>query len=89
MVLTGQKLSLQYHNSRGEFWYVVSGDGILTLKGDQIKMSPGDYAVIEKEEEHMIECVSDEILVIYEMQFGECSEEDIVRLEDKYGRVDK
>ena len=52
-------------------------------------MVPGDYVVIEKEEEHMIECISDEVLVIYEMQIGSPSEDDIVRLQDKYGRIGK
>ena len=89
MVYPEQKLSYQFHNNRHEFWYVVSGDGMLTLKGEEIKMVPGDYVVIEKEEEHMIECVSDEVLVIYEMQVGSPSEDDITRLEDKYGRIKK
>ena len=89
MVYPEQKLSYQFHNNRHEFWYVVSGDGMLTLKGEEIKMVPGDYVVIEKEEEHMIECISDEVLVIYEMQIGSPSEDDIVRLQDKYGRVEK
>ena len=89
MVLPGQKLSYQFHNNRHEFWYVVSGDGMLTLKGEEIKMVPGDYVVIEKEEEHMIEAISDDVLVIYEMQIGSPSEDDIVRLQDKYGRVEE
>ena len=87
MVLPNEKLSYQLHKKRHEFWYIVSGDGELTLQGDKIKMGPGDYVFIEKEEEHMIECVSDEVLVIYEMQIGSPSEDDIVRLEDIYGRT--
>ena len=88
VVLPNEKLSYQFHLYRHEFWYVVSGHGELTLQGDKIKMGPGDYVFIEKEEEHMIECVSDEELIIYEMQIGRPSEDDIVRLEDKYGRTE-
>ena len=86
MVLPGEKLSYQYHNDRDEFWYIESGNGLLTLDEDETFMRPGSSILIKRGEKHTIECVDDEVLVIYEMQTGKPSEDDIVRLEDKYGR---
>jgi mannose-6-phosphate isomerase-like protein (cupin superfamily) len=88
VVLPKQRLSYQYHNNRSEFWYVEAGQGVLTLNDDKITLEEGSFVLIKREEKHMIECVSDEALVIYEMQCGECDEDDIVRLEDKYGRIE-
>ena len=86
MVLPGEKLSYQYHNDRDEFWYIESGNGLLTLDEDETFMRPGSYILIKMGEKHTIECGDDEVLVIYEMQTGKPSEDDIVRLEDKYDR---
>ena len=49
-------------------------------------MRPGSSILIKRGEKPTIECVDDEVRVIYEMQIGQPSEDDIVRLEDKYGR---
>ena len=92
LILPSEKLSYQYHENRTEFWYVALGKGLLTLDDCEIDMGVGDFILIRKGEKHMIECVEDGVpvpLVIYEMQCGECSEEDIVRLEDKYGRTEE
>ena len=48
----------------------------------------GDSVFINKGQKHKIECTSRTSLVIYEMQMGEPTEDDIVRLDDKYGRID-
>ena len=93
VVLPNEKLSYQFHLKRGEFWYIYNGEGILThsdIAGRYERhVKSGNYVIIDIEEKHMIECNSDEPLVIYEMQFGECSEDDIIRLEDKYGRIEE
>ena len=94
ILLANQKLSYQYHENRSEFWYVASGTGLLTVNGKQKVVEAGDHVLIEKEQKHSIECIANLLtgfnvsLVIYEMQFGECDEDDIVRLEDKYGRIE-
>ena len=85
-VFPNEKLSYQYHNNRDEFWYIESGSGLLTVDGDETFMRPGSSILIKRGENHMVECVSDEVLIVYEMQTGKTSEDDIVRLEDKYGR---
>ena len=93
ILLANQKLSYQYHENRGEFWYIVSGTGLLTINGKQKIVESGSRILIEKGQKHTIECIANLItgfnvsLVIYEMQFGECDENDIVRIEDKYGRI--
>ena len=94
ILLANQKLSYQYHENRSEFWYIASGTGLLTVNGKQEVVEAGYHVLIEKEQKHSIECIANLItgfnvaLVIYEMQFGECDEDDIVRLEDKYGRIE-
>ena len=84
-----EKLSYQYHNDRDEFWYVTKGRGVLLKDGIEKELIPTDYVLITSYENHTVECVSEEPLVIYEMQIGSPSEEDIVRIEDKYGRINE
>ncbi len=79
-------LSLQYHNSRSEFWRVLSGHPIVTIGEKEIKALPGDEFVIEKKEKHRISA-GDDTVQFLEISYGNFDEEDIVRLEDKYGRV--
>jgi len=88
VVFPNEKLSYQYHNDRNEFWYIESGAGLLTVDGDETFMRPGASILIRSGEKHTVECVGKDgaELIIYEMQIGRPSEDDIVRLEDKYGR---
>ena len=82
------KLSLQYHHNRDEHWTVVEGSGKAIVNGNEIIMNDGDDLFIAKKEIHRMIASSDGVTFI-EVQRGECREEDIVRLEDDYGRVDK
>ena len=82
-----QKLSLQYHNHRAEYWVVVNGSGLITIDNEEIKCSSGSTFQIKKNQLHRIENNNDEDLVLIEVQIGEnLSEEDIVRVDDLYGR---
>lgn len=85
-ILKGHAISYQYHLKRSEVWMVVSGLGLLTLDGSYRLISTGDTVTISREQRHSVEATTDE-LVIYELQVGECDENDIVRLSDRYGRV--
>ena len=85
---TSESISYQYHDHRDELWYVVSGTGLLTVDDVVSTVESGDSVFINKGQKHKIECTSRTSLVIYEMQMGEPTEDDIVRLEDKYGRID-
>mgnify|MGYP001367216765 CR=1 FL=1 len=83
----GQKLSLQYHNDREEHWIVTSGKGKVTISGKEFSAGVGSRFFIEKKDIHRIENDHEESLILIEVQLGDrISEEDIVRLEDTYGR---
>ena len=83
----GEEISHQIHHKRSEFWYVIEGTGIMRWNNlDNWKVRAGFTIEIRKNDAHLIINTGDVDLVIYEMQFGQCSEDDIVRLEDKYDR---
>lgn len=81
------KISLQYHQKRSEHWVVTHGIANVT-KGDKtFILKPNESTYIGVKEIHRIENKEDIDLVIVEVQFGsEISENDIVRLDDIYGR---
>ena len=85
----GQRLSLQYHYHRKEEWFVVKGQGEVIVGSDTINVKFGDHIHIDIKEKHRITNNNIFPLVFIEIAFGECSEEDIVRINDDYGRKDK
>lgn len=86
-VQPNQRISLQYHNQRDEHWVVVSGDGTLELNEDIKKLKVGDYIFVPVLSKHRITGGNDGIIIV-EVQLGKiCNEEDIVRIEDAYGRI--
>ena len=86
VVNPGQRLSLQKHHYRREHWVVVRGEGVFTLDDTQTTVSIGDAVYVPLEGIHRIENTGKDYLVIIETQLGLCIEDDIVRLEDDYGR---
>jgi mannose-6-phosphate isomerase len=84
-VKPGEALSLQKHQNRDEFWRVLSGDGFVTVNKDRIAAKPGDEFFAPRGAEHRFEG-GETPLAILEISFGEFDENDIVRLEDRYGR---
>lgn len=87
-VNANEELSLQYHHNRDEFWKVISGKGNLIL-GNKIHVgNVGDEFFIKREERHQIK-TSNSSFSILEISFGDFDENDIVRLEDKYNRINK
>jgi len=82
----GGQLSNQFHKKRTEFWYIVSGEGVVTVEDFDIHVTDDDHLLIKPLERHMVKNIGADPLVIYETQVGECDEDDIVRLSDKYGR---
>ena len=82
----GQKISLQYHEHRSEHWIVVQGSGKVELDGNIKDVGLGDYIFIPILGKHRI-CGGSCGIMIVEVQMGSsCVEEDIIRLEDDYGR---
>lgn len=83
-----QKLSLQSHKFRDEYWVVVHGNGIVIVGNEHINVSSGSFIKIEKNQLHRaINISNEENLIINEIQIGTyLGEDDIIRYEDDYGR---
>ena len=79
---------MQLHHLRSEHWFVVSGEGIAFIDGKAKSLHAGFSIDIPKKVKHRVQNSSDEKLIFIEVQIGEyCGDDDIERLEDKYGRV--
>lgn len=82
------KLSLQMHYKRSEHWVVLSGKAIVTRGETPHHLNPGESIDIPVSVKHMLHNPGEEDLRIIEVQHGDYLEEDdIVRFEDIYGRV--
>ena len=82
------KLSLQYHHHRDEHWTVVEGTGRALVNKKIFVLSDGDDVFVPLKAVHRMEASPTGVTFI-EVQRGICDEDDIVRLQDDYGRVDK
>ena len=82
----GEIFSLQHHANRDEFWHVLSGKGICIIGEEKQEAVAGQDYFIPRGVNHRIEALEEKVVVL-EISFGDFNEEDIVRLEDKYGRV--
>ncbi|MBU0566723.1 glycosyltransferase [bacterium] len=88
VVYPGKRLSLQFHHHRAEHWMVVNGQGIMTRNKEEIPVSSGKSADIPQGAAHRIQNTGSQPLVFIEIQQGDYfGEDDIVRIEDDYGRV--
>jgi mannose-1-phosphate guanylyltransferase/mannose-6-phosphate isomerase len=85
----GAKLSLQMHHKRTEHWVVVSGTATVTNGEQTFSLNKGESTHIPRGAIHALENQTNELLEIIEVQSGTyLGEDDIVRFEDIYGRVD-
>ena len=82
-----QRFSLQYHNCREEHWVVVRGSGIVQVKQKEYPAYLRSHWVIMPTQVHRATAGPDGLIFI-ETQTGDCREDDIVRLQDDYGRID-
>jgi mannose-1-phosphate guanylyltransferase / mannose-6-phosphate isomerase len=88
VVNPGQKLSLQKHYHRAEHWVVVSGSALVTRGDEQLLLHENESAYIPLGAVHRLENPGKIPLAVIEVQSGPyLNEDDIVRLEDTYGRV--
>lgn len=87
-VLPKKRLSLQKHLKRAEQWFVVSGKAKVTYDKKVVYLKTGQTLKIEKNIPHRLENPSgEEILEIIEVGYGSyLGEDDIIRLEDDFGR---
>ena len=87
-VLPQGEISLQRHSHRNEHWYIVSGEGLVTKSGSEIRVLPGDSVDFPVNEVHRVKNIGGQNLVFIEVAQGDyLGEDDIERLEDKYGRA--
>ena len=88
-VKPGARLSLQKHHHRAEHWIVVSGTAEVTCGERTFLLSENQSTYIPIGEVHSLANPGKIPLEIIEVQSGSyLGEDDIVRLEDIYGRVD-
>jgi mannose-1-phosphate guanylyltransferase len=87
-VKPGSELSLQLHHRRSEHWVVVSGVAEVTCGERVYPLAANESTFIPVETKHRLANRGSERLVLIEVQCGDyLGEDDIVRFEDKYGRV--
>lgn len=86
-VKPGGKLSLQLHHHREEHWTIVEGRARVTCGDSQQDIDANTHVFIPLRTAHRIENLGDVDVVFIEVQQGsQLDEDDIVRLEDIYGR---
>ena len=89
-VRAGQALSLQFHNEKDESWYVYEGRAKLEMgaPGDPIPASEvvgrGAAFRIRPGTVHRVAAIEDTLI----LEVSTPHLDDIVRLEDRYGRID-
>ena len=87
-VKPGASLSLQMHQHRNEHWVVVSGTAQVVNGDATLTLQTNESTYIPAGHKHRLENPGEENLVIIEVQVGDyLGEDDIVRFEDRYGRV--
>lgn len=87
IVNPGAVLSLQKHAHRAEHWVCVRGTARITRNDEEFDLKPNESTYIAIGDVHRIANPGDEPAHIIEVQCGDyLGEDDIVRLEDNYGR---
>jgi len=84
----GEEFSLQYHTHRQEFWKILKGSPEIIINDKKLYPREGDEFTIEPKIDHRISAQKDDVFVL-EISNGIFDEEDIVRIEDKYNRINE
>jgi mannose-6-phosphate isomerase len=88
VVHPGRRLSYQRHARRAEHWCMVRGRATVIIEGVRHELEPGGSIDIPLGAAHRIENDGNEDVVFIEVQLGDYfGEDDIVRLEDDFGRA--
>jgi mannose-1-phosphate guanylyltransferase/mannose-6-phosphate isomerase len=88
VVKPGHVLSLQLHHRRSEHWTVVDGTAKVRIGEKEMLLERNESAYIPMNTVHRLENPTDRDVHLIEVQCGDYfGEDDIVRLEDRYGRV--
>ncbi|MGL5398115.1 MAG: mannose-1-phosphate guanylyltransferase/mannose-6-phosphate isomerase, partial [Shewanella sp.] len=87
-VKPGEKMSLQKHHHRAEHWIVVSGTAKVTNGERTFLVTENESTFIPIGAVHSLENPGKVPLELIEVQSGPyLAEDDVIRLEDKYGRA--
>jgi mannose-1-phosphate guanylyltransferase (GDP) (EC 2.7.7.22) len=87
VVKSGARLSLQMHHHRSEHWIVVKGTAKVTIGDKVMYIHENESVCVPKSTPYRLENPGKIPLEIIEIQNGEyVGEDDIVRLDDEYGR---
>lgn len=85
-VKPGERLSLQYHHGRDEFWVVLDA-GLEITVGERVWVTaPDEEIFIPRGAAHRARNVGDKPARFFEIWIGDSAESDIVRLADDYRR---
>jgi mannose-1-phosphate guanylyltransferase/mannose-6-phosphate isomerase len=88
VVKPGEKLSLQKHFHRAEHWVVVAGTALVVRDAEQIMLRENESIYLPLGSVHRLENPGRIPLTLIEVQSGSyLGEDDIVRMEDTYGRA--
>ncbi len=85
-VRAGEEFSLQFHNDRDEFWRILTGEAQVVIGDKTFSAQAGDEFNIPRKTNHRMRAVGQDAQFL-EIAHGDFKENDITRLEDKYGRV--
>jgi mannose-1-phosphate guanylyltransferase/mannose-6-phosphate isomerase len=89
VVSPGQRLSLQKHRHRSEHWTVVEGEVEVTVDDRIVRLKPNESVYIPLGAVHRATNPGDAFATLIEVQCGDyLGEDDIVRLQDDYGRIE-
>jgi mannose-6-phosphate isomerase-like protein (cupin superfamily) len=87
VVKPGASLSLQLHHHRSEHWVVVAGMAKIVNAEKETFLRPDESTYIKAGAAHRLANPGAIDCVMIEVQTGDyVGEDDIVRLEDRYGR---
>ncbi len=86
-VSPGRAFSLQYHLRRSEFWVVLDTGLEMTLGERVWRPKKGEEIFIPCRTPHRLRCIGRRPGRVMELWIGRSSEEDIVRLQDDFGRL--
>jgi len=87
VVEPGGRLSLQKHHHRSEHWVVVSGTARIVHGDEEALLYENEHVFINAGTTHRLENPGKVPLRVIEVQSGSyLGEDDIVRMEDVYGR---
>jgi mannose-6-phosphate isomerase len=82
------RLSYQTHEHRAEHWTIVAGTATCVIDGDTVVVEEKQSLIVEVGQAHRITNQHDRPLIVIEVQLGAYTgEDDIVRLDDDYGRA--